>query len=302
VSTRIMGQCWPLQMRPPAKAVLIALADMANDEGFCWPSLERICERTCFGRTAVIEAIAWLEVHGAVRADRTNGRKTTYWIEPGKFTAEAVEKSTDQSATRTGTPAGPVRVADPTGTPRGLNRYATRTLTVKNRQETKKTPQPPADAGGERDATQMPAKPETGGGGFELFWQRYPRKKAELRARRQWVRLDPNPALQLRMLAALDAQMRSDEWARDGGRWVPLASSWLHGERWRDVSDSGVPSVWWEASEGIKAKGQSLGLTFSLDALGNAYTDDQRAEHWKAYRAKVFSAAGDGPWAERRAA
>lgn len=297
-----MGQCWPLQMKPPAKAVLIALADMANDEGFCWPSLERICERTCFGRTAVIDAIALLGKMGVVRADRTNGRKTTYWVEPGKFIAEAVDNPADPSATRTGTPDGPVRQTDPTGPPRGLNRSATRTLTVKNRQETKKTPQPPADAGGDGDSTQKLEQPEGADDGFDAFWRLYPRKKAEQRARRQWNKLRPNAALQLRILAAVGEQMLSDEWKRAEGRFVPLASSWIHGERWRDVVGAGVPATWWETSDGIKAMGASMGMAFTLESLGNAFTDDQQAAHWRSYRRRVFDAAGAGPWSERKAA
>lgn len=296
-----MGLCWRLQMGPPAKAVLIALADMANDEGYCWPSLERLCERTCFGRTAVINAIAWLEAHGIVRPSRSTGRSTTYWVEPEKFTAEAVDNPVNPSASHTGTAGKPVRHADRTRPPRGPDPSARRTLIVKNRQEPK-APQPPANAGGERDATQMPAERATGHGGFEAFWRAYPRKTGEMRARRQWARLNPNPALQMRMLAAVEAQTRCEQWNRDGGRWVPMPSTWLHGERWRDVLDAGVPAVWWESSEGVKAMGESLGLVFDLAELGNAYTDERRLEHWRAYRGRVFEAAGSGPWAQRRVA
>ena len=120
MSTRIMALCWPLQMRPPAKAVLVSLADMANDEGYCWPTIERLCQRTCFGRTAVIEAIAWLEQCGALRAGRSNGRKTVYWVQPAQFVEggavdeSPVDNHANQSATRTGSPHGPVRQADPT--------------------------------------------------------------------------------------------------------------------------------------------------------------------------------------------
>lgn len=296
-----MALCWPLRMRPPAKFVLMSLADMANDEGFCWPSIERLCERTCFGRTAVIEAVAWLEAHGIVRANRSNGRKTTYWVEPANFTAEAVENSPNQSATRTGTPPGPVRRANPTGPPRGLNRSATRTLTVKNRQEPN-TPQPPAEAGGARGDLQMQVELASGGGGFEAFWAVYPRQAAEARARRAWSRLNPSQDLQRQILAAVAAQTRTEGWKRENGRFVPLPSTWLHGERWRDSVCEDAPAAWWESSEGIKAKGQGLGLVFDLSALGNAFTDDQRTAHFRAYRAGVFAAAGQGPWSERRAA
>lgn len=145
LSTRIMSACWPLQMPPTQKAVLISLADNANDEGFCWPSIDAISERTCFGRTAVIESIKWLEAHGHLTANRANGRKTTYTItvnQSGKRTAlptqEAVEVSANQSATRTGTADGPVRQTDQTSPAGGRDQSGRRTLTVINRKEPSK--------------------------------------------------------------------------------------------------------------------------------------------------------------------
>lgn len=125
-----MALCWPLKMPPPAKAVLISLADNANDSGFCWPSIDAICERTCFGRTAVIDAIKWLEETGFLVGNRQNGRKTTYTVVVA-----------NQSATRTSPPGEPVRQAVQTSPPDGRDQSATRTLTVnnrhKNRQEIK---------------------------------------------------------------------------------------------------------------------------------------------------------------------
>src|SRR5690606_29236448 len=98
-----MAACWPLQMPPTQKAVLISLADNANDHGDCWPSLSTITMRTCFGKTAVIAAIRWLEEHGALEADRSNGRHTRYRLTPDLF---------NLSASRTGTAGEPVRQAD----------------------------------------------------------------------------------------------------------------------------------------------------------------------------------------------
>lgn len=124
MSTRIMGLCWPLKLPPTVKAVLISLADNANDSGYCWPSIDAICERTCFGRTAVIAAIRQLEASGIVVANRSNGRHTTYILVVA-----------NQSATRTGPGGEPVREANLTSPPGGLDQYGRRTLTVKNRQE-----------------------------------------------------------------------------------------------------------------------------------------------------------------------
>lgn len=103
MSTSVMAVCWPLQMPPTQKAVLISLADNANDHGDCWPSLSTIAMRTCFGKTAVIAAIQWLEAHGALEADRANGRHTRYRVTPDRF---------NLSASRTGTADEPVRQTD----------------------------------------------------------------------------------------------------------------------------------------------------------------------------------------------
>lgn len=108
-----MGQCWPLQMPPTPKAVLISLADNANDHGVCWPSLTKISERTCFGRTAVIEAVKWLEARGAIKADRSDRYRTTYIVTPAGYTPEKLVREANQSGTRTSSDYGElVRLAD----------------------------------------------------------------------------------------------------------------------------------------------------------------------------------------------
>lgn len=80
-----MSACWGLTMPPTAKSVLISLADNANDEGYCWPSISTIAERTCFSERAVQNAIKWLEDSGLLRANRGNGRHTTYVVTPAGY-------------------------------------------------------------------------------------------------------------------------------------------------------------------------------------------------------------------------
>ncbi|MEM5325199.1 helix-turn-helix domain-containing protein [Paraburkholderia sp. JHI2823] len=86
MSTMIMSACWPLQkMSPVQKSVLISLADNANDQGVCWPSISTIGKRTCVSERAVQNAIKWLEQHGALTANRANGRHTSYTITPASY-------------------------------------------------------------------------------------------------------------------------------------------------------------------------------------------------------------------------
>lgn len=97
-----MSACWPLVMPSTAKAVLISLADNANDLGECWPSIDTIGRRTCLHRASVIRAIAVLEKLGHVVANRTNGRRTRYFVTPnlGLFepTKPVVHSAGSQSA------------------------------------------------------------------------------------------------------------------------------------------------------------------------------------------------------------
>lgn len=72
-------------MQPTAKAVLMAMADYSDEQGRCWPAITTLCEYTCFSRRAVIDAIAWLEANGAVVADRSNGRHTSYVVTPDRY-------------------------------------------------------------------------------------------------------------------------------------------------------------------------------------------------------------------------
>lgn len=262
-----MSACWPLRMPPPAKAVLISLADMANDEGYCWPSIERLCERTCFGRTAVIDAIYWLETHAVLKAHRTNGRKTTYTVTPGQFseeeTVEVIKKSDkrascgplapvdnrqNQSATRTGTSGGPVRHADGTSPPRGLDQCATRTLTV----ITVKEPSIP------------PVSPPRGALALDELLALWPpgRQSRRDKAQRELEQILATGSVLLEQLVdAARAQSQQPEWQREGGRYVPLLCNWLRDKRWLDgVAGLGASEAWQDSRAGVDARARRLGM------------------------------------------
>ena len=81
-----MSQCWLLEgMSIAQKAVLISLADNANDQGVCWPSIATIARRVCASDRAVQNAIKWLESAKVVTANRANGRHTSYTLTPAAY-------------------------------------------------------------------------------------------------------------------------------------------------------------------------------------------------------------------------
>lgn len=93
---------------PAQKAVLMALADGAADDGVVpgWrSSITALCEWTCLGRTAVIQAMKALGSSGLVEIDRSFGRVSKIRV---SFT-----ELPNQSATRTSPGNGPVRETDP---------------------------------------------------------------------------------------------------------------------------------------------------------------------------------------------
>lgn len=152
MSTTVMAACWNLQMPPTPKAVLISLADNANDDGQCWPSIATICTRTCFRRTAVIEAIAWLESHGLLVADRSNGRHSKYQITPNlDLFAER-----NQSARRTGTADEPVRAPYRFD----KNQSARRTTPVRQTDTNRQEPKARAESKAQPPAKKPPAARE----------------------------------------------------------------------------------------------------------------------------------------------
>lgn len=86
MSTILMSACWPLQgMSAPQKAVLISLADNANDDGVCWPSVAKIAMRTCLSERAVRNALRWLEEAKIVTTHQRTGRSTYYTVTPASY-------------------------------------------------------------------------------------------------------------------------------------------------------------------------------------------------------------------------
>ncbi|SSV28927.1 Pyocin large subunit [Acinetobacter baumannii] len=81
-----MSACWPLQgMSPAQKAVLISLADQANDQGVCWPAVDSIAMRCCLSKRAVQQAIKWLRGAGIVSVEERQGRSTMYSVTPAAY-------------------------------------------------------------------------------------------------------------------------------------------------------------------------------------------------------------------------
>ena len=70
--------------------------------------------------------------------------------------------------------------------------------------------------------------------GFEDFWKAYPNKKDKQKAIVAWAKHLPEMPATQKVLGALEAQKKTEQWTKDGGRFIPLPSTWLNGQRWAD--------------------------------------------------------------------
>ena len=82
MSTRISAQVWDLEMPPTRKLVLISLADQANDEGWCWPSVNSLERRTGLANRSIQRAINTMISDGLLEREDRPGRSNKYRVVP----------------------------------------------------------------------------------------------------------------------------------------------------------------------------------------------------------------------------
>lgn len=101
VSNVITNLCRPLQLSPAQKAVLMALADRADDDGVAWPSVAWVSEWTCLGRSTVMRAVVALEAMQLIVMVRAEGRTSCCSIVIGNVVLASADPP------RSGTPTRP---------------------------------------------------------------------------------------------------------------------------------------------------------------------------------------------------
>lgn len=88
---------------------------------------------------------------------------------------------------------------------------------------------------------------------FEEFWEQYPKKVGKKAALGSWKKVKPNAELFARIMQAVTAAKKSEEWTREGGRFIPNPSTWLNQGRWDDEL---TPTVVYNQQEGGQNRGQ----------------------------------------------
>ncbi|PIK77144.1 helix-turn-helix domain-containing protein [Pseudomonas sp. 382] len=194
---------------PLRKLVLIKLADNASDQGECWPSYQHIADQCEIARSTVKTHIRELEKVGLVRREfRRNGELNQSNLFHLNLWGGAAAALGGGAAENLGGAAE---------NPGGGAAAAPRTSHLS---EPVKEPKPSCTSVAE---------------GFEQFWKLFPKKKSRKDALKAWNKLNPDAELQAVMIAALGRHCVSRDWTKDAGQYIPMASTWINGERWHDV-------------------------------------------------------------------
>lgn len=116
----------------------------------------------------------------------------------------------------------------PTGRPKG-NRGKAAGRVDQSRLYQSKEDNPPPSPSDEGSEAPKPSLIETR---FAEFWSAYPKKVSKQYALKAWKRISPDAALHEKIMAAVNAQKRGEQWRRDNGRYIPNPATWLNGGNW----------------------------------------------------------------------
>jgi hypothetical protein len=207
-----------------ARLVLLALADDHNGvTGLCCPSVKRLMERTRLGKTVVVQAIAELEASGVIIVDRKTGCGSRYRFSFRTGPDSEPVQELDPSGFRT----QPVHIPNPTGSDSGP-------VTGNNRKE----PEPPTPKGESGELLRL--KPATGSwmSRFYEFWAAYPKKVNKQVAMSVWRKLAPDEHITREIIASVNRRKATDEWIKEGGKYIMAPDRFLRGKRWEDQIDA----------------------------------------------------------------
>ena len=69
---------------------------------------------------------------------------------------------------------------------------------------------------------------------FAEFWQAYPKKVGKASCLKAWLKLKPTAELFAQIMETLTKQKASEQWQREGGRFIPNPLTWINQGRWDD--------------------------------------------------------------------
>lgn len=219
-----MSVVWKItDLNTTQKMVMLALADNADDDGKCWPSIAHIAKKCSLKERAVYGALKSLDEAGYISRIHGERKTTVYKLNPAlnapMHNMHPAPDAGDPLHNMHPTPAlnAPRTIIEPSREPSKVNRE-----TDVSRKRVPKARKYPED--------------------FEKgLWDRWPEKrrrdkpKAYTAWREALQRAGPDE-----ILAGLEAYLKSSEVAEG---YAPYPAKWLKGDRWEEdfESNAGTP-------------------------------------------------------------
>lgn len=218
MSVRTMARVWAESKQSGTHLLmLLAIADFADDDGNAYPSVPTLAEKCRMQTRNANVILAALKTSGELQVRPNEGPKGTnrYRIVMPSQGVQSLAVVGLQANAGVQERAGVQRLASPPAKAcsKPLQRIADEPSL--NHHE------PPTLCDGVVES-------------FDSFWSAYPRKVNKPAARKAFTKLKPDAALMAAILSAIGMQRRSEQWAKDQGRFIPHPATWLRGERWKD--------------------------------------------------------------------
>lgn len=139
---------------------------------------------------------------------------------------------------------------------------------------------------------------------FEEFWKIYPKKKNKVAAKHAFLKVAPDKETFMTILKAVHVAIRSYDWRKDNGQYIPYPSSWLNGRRWEDEQSVGVepmPAV--PASTAISTHTDSrpvYGNNIAMQSLQRAAESPNADVDYSTMSPEDYMALEDAVWNEKK--
>lgn len=209
-----------------SKILLAVIKDRIGDNGTCWPSIRRLAQDVGCNPDTISKAILQLERYGYMAVDRPGIKKVNRYSLPKSVPKNGADDKDDLSQKTDRT--APENRTDLEGESVPKNGHTVPEIGTNLSQK------PVTNQTKTNNQTKIRSDEM-----FDAFWKAYPKKVAKAKARMVWGKLNIDDKLFSQVMAALKLQRQSDQWAKDGGQYIPHPTTWLNGQRWEDEIDLG---------------------------------------------------------------
>ncbi len=235
MSVRIMSDVWDKFPGNGSELLaMLALADWANDDGFCWPSIAAIARKL-----RLSERQAQRVIHGLIEQDFVAVVGNCDGGAPGCTRQYQVQVRVIRGGMHVTGDMGVRGDMDDTGDMGDVDGChgcretgdmgVTQTIIEPSKNHHIHAHARLGISGNPPPKPEPKPKPQEIA--FEQFWKAYPKKTGKEAARKSWVKAKP-PVQDV--LRALQWQCNSEQWTKDHGQYIPNPATYLNQGRWQD--------------------------------------------------------------------